>query len=66
MNFIKYSKLIAHMLLAEKHQISLLNNSRARLPGTAPLPQKVEVLYNTSMENQERQTFRGKRGTFTG
>jgi hypothetical protein len=38
MNFTKYSEQRAHMLLAEKHRILLLNNSRIRPLGTAPLP----------------------------
>lgn len=52
------------MLLAEKHQILLLNNSEARPPGTAPIPHKPEVQYNTS--NQNRQGSYRPRGTFTG
>lgn len=36
MQFTKYSELIAHMLLAEKHQILLLQNSKERPPGTLP------------------------------
>lgn len=36
MNFTKYSELMAHMLLAEKHQILLLENAKTRPLGTLP------------------------------
>jgi hypothetical protein len=38
----------------------LLNSSRTRLPGIAPLPQKIEALYNTSKEYQGRGHYKGK------
>jgi hypothetical protein len=38
MAFRRYSELIAYMLLAEKHQILLLDNSKLRPAGSAPPP----------------------------
>lgn len=63
MNFVEYSRLIAHMLLAEKHHILLLHNSKARPPGTLPIP---ETNYTDSRNSQgNRGGYRG-RGTYRG
>lgn len=63
MRFTKYSELIACMLLAEKHQLFLLDNSKKRPPGTTPPPQQSETHFN--VQNDRRFT-RGGHGNFRG
>jgi hypothetical protein len=57
MKFIKYLELIAYMLLAEKHQLLLLDNRKTRPPRNAPLPQKNESHFNA--RNAQQTTWRG-------
>jgi hypothetical protein len=67
MKFTKYSELIAHMLLAEKHQLLLIQNTRTRLPGTQPPPPNTEVHFNnTSNDSRPSQGGRGNRGGYRG
>lgn len=70
MRFTKYSELIAYMLLIEKHQLLLLDNSKTRPPGTAPLTQRQESHYNLPNDRRMnwhgRGNFRGRRPRFAG
>lgn len=59
MRFTKYLELIAHMLLAEKHQLLLLQNTRERPPGTIPPQPNPESHYTTAANTNGRQ-FRGR------
>src|SRR5450759_1863925 len=66
MRFTKYSELIAHMLVAEKHQLLLLQNTRARPPGTLPPQSNTKANLATTQVNGEthmtsnRDSFRGR------
>lgn len=46
MRFTKYSELIAHMLLAEKRQLFLLQNTKTQPPGTLPPQVQTETHFN--------------------
>lgn len=59
MKFTRYLELMAHMLLAEKHQLLLLQNTKSRPPGTlAPLTNS-ESHYNVP-HNDMRLPQRGR------
>lgn len=66
MAFTRYSELIAHMLMSERHQLLLLENSKTRPPGTAPPPQRAETHLNSAW-NEVRgrgRTTRGRGGRY--
>lgn len=46
MRFTKYSELIAHMMLAEKRQLFLLQNTKTQPPGTLPPQVQTETHFN--------------------
>lgn len=51
MHFKEYANLIAVMLLAEKNNLLLINNLKARPPGTMPKP-KIQCMTNNSKDKQ--------------
>jgi hypothetical protein len=59
------------MLLAEKHQLLLLDNSKVQAPGSAPPPHKSETHYNFQngrggFRGRGRGVFRRRGGQFSG
>lgn len=62
MNVTKCSELIAHMILAEEHQILLQQNTKDRSPGTLP-PQPNRETHYTIPQNSNWNTPRGRGNT---
>jgi hypothetical protein len=69
MKFTKYSELISHMLVSEKHQLLLLRNSKSRPPGTVPPPTTPKINYTSQFQTfgcGRGRFYRGGRGSSRG